>query len=212
MRSLLGVAVAVMLAACRPIDGAASVPEPRHAHDPAADRASIRAVFEAYTSRLAADDRLGAVALIDRETMRFYESVRQDALTLTATALRSRPLREQVTIIMFRQGKTADSLRTQPVAELVAAGLTPLIDPAQLRLHEIEVTGDRAIAQAGIAAFEARVPFELRRDPEGWRINLVAATHMAADRLIDGDGADEVRGFLARYYGVDVDTLYAPPQ
>lgn len=212
IRCLVGVAAAVALGGCRPGDGTASMPEPSGMRDPAADRAAISAVFEAYTARLAADDTVGAVALIDRETMKFYESLRQDALTLTATELRSRPLREQVTIVMFRQDKTADSLRTKPVAELTAASLMPLVDPARLRLYEIELAGDRAVGQAGIDSFEARVPFEFRRDPDGWRINFIAATHMAADRLIDGDDADDVRAFLARYYGVDVETLYAPPR
>ncbi len=212
--------------ACLPGGAASSSPQPRGPQDPEADRAEIREVYRTFASRLSADDRLGAVALIDRESLAFYEAIRRDALTLSATALRARPPHEQVTIINFRQGKTRASLQTQPITELIAAGLTPLIDPARTQLHEIVVNGDRATVQLGLdgatlrelglsgarSQLDGRVPLELRRDPEGWRLNFVVATRFAADRILDGDTIEEVAAFLAKYYGVDLETLYAPPR
>ena len=229
VRTLVAMTLALAGSACQLGGGVPTTTEPDGARDAEADRAAIHAVYRAYSARLAADDPRGAAALIDRETLAFYETVRHDALALSAAALRARPPHEQVTIIMFRQGKTRASLQTQPIAELVAASITPIIDPARTRLYEVVVNGERATGQVGLdgatlrelarlgggampsLGLVGRVPFEFRRDPEGWRLNFVAATRMAADSLIDGDPIEEVTASLAKHHGVDVETLYAPP-
>ncbi len=219
-------ALSVAGPACRHGGATTSSSEPRGSRDPEVDRAEIREVYRTYASRLSADDRLGAVALIDRESLAFYETIRRDALTLSATALRARPPHDQITIIMFRQGKTRASLQTQPITELIAASLTPIIDPARTQVYEIAVNGDRATGQVGLdgatlrelglgeagSPFEGRVPFEFRRDPEGWRLNFVAATRFVADHMLEGDRIEEVTAFLAEHYRVDLETLYSPPQ
>ncbi|MBL9026452.1 MAG: hypothetical protein JNL21_29920 [Myxococcales bacterium] len=166
----------------------------------------------AYVERVATGDFSGAVSLIDRRTMEFYEQVRRDAVSLTAAELKARPLQDQVIIIQFRQGKGAASLRTRPIATLVAASIEPLVDPRYLRLKEIRVDGDLATVHVTLGELGGALPIELRREPEGWRLSLVSATRLAADRLIDGDDAESVRGFLAKHYGVDEETLCAPPQ
>lgn len=211
MGRLLGVVAvsAVLLAGCGPVAAVAQAPAQ---HDVVADREAARGVLEAYLALLDAEDWMGAVALLDRRTMEFYERVRRDAVTLTASELKARPLREQVVVIMFRQSNKAASLRSQPIATLVAAGIKPLIHTRWLRLGEVQVDDDRATIDVSLADFDGRLPFELRRDPEGWRLNVVAATYFAADVIIDGSDADEVLDFLARHYGVDQEALYALPE
>ncbi len=162
--------------------------------------------------KAAGGDSAGAVALIDRATMAFYDDLRRDALTVTADELKRRSLDDQIAIIMFRQGKRARELRDTPIATLVAASLTTIVDPDQLKLGAITLDGDHASAQPIVGEIEVPFNFDFRRDPEGWRLNFIAATKKVTAMIRDGQPDDEVIAWLAGYYKVDVDALYAPPQ
>jgi hypothetical protein len=74
---------------------------------------------------------------------------------------------------MFRQNNTGASLRTQPIATLVAANITPLVQSRHLSVGKVHVNGDRATIDVSLANFGGAFPFELRREPARWRLNFM---------------------------------------
>lgn len=178
--------------------------------DPAAERAAIVRVFDDYVAKVVRGDRSGAVALIDRDTMDYYEALRRDSLSLSAAELKQRSFEDQILIIAFRTGKTADHLRAQKIEELVAAAIIPAGSmTASMRLGEITLRGDRASAKPRVGEIEVPIAFDFHRDPGGWRLSFIEVTRAAIARIHEGDPEGMLRA-LAVYYKMDLEALYEP--
>lgn len=186
-------------------------PQPAaRAPDPEADRAAIVRVFDSYVAKVVSGDRSGAVALIDRETMEFYETLRQNALSLSAAELKQRPIDEQILIITFRTGKRAADMRRQKIEDLVAAAIIPVgKQTGSMRLGPVTVRGDRASGHPWVGDIEVPIAFDFHRVPDSWRLNFVEVTRAAMLKINEGAPEETLRA-LAVYYKMDLDALYEP--
>ena len=208
-RLIVGLAALVACGAPTAPPKAAAATSPR-APDPEADRAAIVRVFDSYVAKVVSGDRQGAVALIDRETMDFYEALRKTALSISAAELKQRPIDDQILIITFRTGKRAADMRSQKIEDLVAAAIIPVgKQTGSMRLGPVTVRGDRASGHPWVGEIEVPISFDFHRETDRWRLNFVEVTRTAMRKINEGAPEDTLRA-LAAYYKLDLEALYQP--
>jgi hypothetical protein len=139
------------------------------------EAAAIRGRFADYGEAVRAGDGDRVVALVDAETVRFYERMKDAALTMPAAEVKRQQVVEQITLLMFRVGRSRDELAGARVSELLAGTLghgAGMDVTAGIALTDLRVEGDRA--RVAITKDGQRSSFDLHfvREDGEWKFQL----------------------------------------
>jgi ketosteroid isomerase-like protein len=232
-RLLAVLALAAALAACkqesRPAAPEAGVAAPapsalpapaeiRGAPASAPDDAAIRRVFASYRAAIERADGARAAALLDRDTVGFYDRMHKAALDMPGDEVRARPLIERLTIVAMRAGRSRAQLTAMTTHEVLAAAIVQGSGTATVQgveLADIVVDGDRASATPRKGGLALPLRFHFRREPEGWRFDLtqlLAGVDQMLKAQLKGMTEDDlIRAYVASVGGVVDETMWEPP-
>jgi len=166
------------------------------AETPADVQASrVRERFRAYKEALQQRDGTAAVPLVSGASIGFYARCRDLALTASEEEVRELGFSERFTVLSFRHRSDAEELRamspTEVFAYVIDHGWTADIE--DVRIAEVDVNGERAVAQLADAwNDEPGLPY-VREDGE-WRLDLVRLIELTDDQmdaLAESSGTDQ---------------------
>ncbi|MBN1180064.1 MAG: hypothetical protein JXD18_12700 [Anaerolineae bacterium] len=180
---------------------------------PAPDTATPTEVFEQYRSALIADDGQAALALMDSDTIAWYDRVVEEALTMPREELEALGYTEMFTILRVRQvfrryeieAMTGESL----FVDMIDRGWTARSSVEGVRVAEEHVEGNRAWVSFQAAPTEPAMYFDLE-DGE-WKIALSESFPLADEQFNQAMEGQEyiietyVLEMLMTLTGLDVD-------
>jgi len=148
-----------------------------NANAQATSRDSVKATFEAYREAVLAEDDQAALAQIDRNTLAYYQEIRDHAVASDSQTVTKLPLIDRVMVFMMRQRTLPDELVAMDGAGLfryaVRQGMIDKEGTEKQALGEISIMGGLAkaqIVQEGIPKTEF---FTFRRQDQIWKLDLV---------------------------------------
>jgi hypothetical protein len=207
--------------AAAPAPPAGALPAPvevRGAPASAGDDAEIRRVFASYRSAIERADGARAAALLDRDTIEFYDRMHKAALDMPGDEVRARPLVERLTIVAMRAGKSRAQLTAMSTRDVLAAAIVQGSGTATVQgveISDIVVDGDRASATPRKGGLALPLRFHFRRESGGWRFDLTQLL-AGVDQMLKGQlkGMSEddlIRAYVASVGGAVDETMWEPP-
>ncbi|MCS7479522.1 hypothetical protein ACFFQW_39475 [Umezawaea endophytica] len=147
------------------------------------DTGAVHKAFETYTKAALAKDGATAQGVLADTVSKYYDDARKLALTATddqLTGISSTQrltvyvLRAEVEPALLRDGSPADLLRTSFDKGLVGeAGI------AELALGKVNVTGDKASAQAVVGGEAAPYTVDFIREQGVWKVDIAPLMTLA---------------------------------
>lgn len=207
--STLAVAIAVLWAAAPALGADDDAPE-------------VRRVFSAYRDALLAGEGSTAAALLSHSTYDYYDEMRKLALYGAPETVRAKPLIDQMQVLMFRLRVPTERLEALSpeglIAHAVDRGWIGRNAVLKVRPGEVELDEDRAVLHVRVDDRDAG-EFQLAREAEGWRIDLVPTTqasNVALERAAEQrgvPGSDLVLVLLESIVGRTLDdSAWLPPR
>ena len=116
----------------------------------------VRAVFYRYKEALVSGDGVTAAALVDRETLDYFEEVRELALSGSAEQIRQRSFIDRLLIVSMRHEIAPEAMSEIELEDLIRTAMSAgWISPAsiqQLEIRDIRVDGNSATGSAVTSA------------------------------------------------------------
>lgn len=141
------------------------------------EEAAIRATFEAYRTALLARDGEGALPHVSQSVLEYYDYVRELALYASAAEVRTRPLSDQLFVILLRHRIPSAQLRGMSGREVFAHGVAQgWISDEQTRtqqLGRIGVTGNMAFAEMLVGGQRSPITLHFVRQDGAWRWDML---------------------------------------
>jgi hypothetical protein len=192
--------------------------EIRGAPASAGDDDAIRRVFASYRTAIERADGDRAAALLDQETVGFYDRMHKAALDMPGDEVRARPLIERLTIVAMRAGKSRAQLAAMTAREVLAAAIVQGSGKETVQgveLADIVVDGERASATPRKGGLALPLRFHFRREADGWRFDLtqlLAGVDQMLKAQLKGMSEDDlIRAYVASVGGVVDETMWEPP-
>jgi len=176
----------------------------------ATEEETLSATFDAY--RVAVLKRRGedAADLVTKATIAYYQSNRDDALTLPRDDLESRPIIDQIQILSLRHYLGAAELQGMDGRGLfiwaVNEGLVGENGVRRIELTDFLVRGEEATGLVEVGGQRSTIRFRFAREDGEWRLDLLsvlapASTVMEAQARKYGDRRIFIEFLIAQGFG-----------
>lgn len=194
----------------------------RQGPDESLDQQAVRQNFNAYKYALLNELGSEAAELVSEKTLKYYEQLRQLALTADANELKDQPSFTRLVVLAIRLNIPSAQLRKMQSKDIFAYGVknqwVAKETVAPYELGSINVYGNYASAEV-VASTGAttNAHLEFRKDGEIWRINLTPLLErVSRERSAQiSSTADENRAILSlleSMSGKKVDnSIWTPP-
>ncbi len=153
------------------------------------DTERIGNAFEAYRSAILAGKGHEAALLLSRSTHDYYDHVRRLALAAKAEDLQRQPLADQLQVLLYRSRIPRRMLESMSSAGLIShsieQGWIARDSVAKIELGKVDVRGDEAMVHVVAQGRDRGPAFLYRREPEGWRLDLVPVMRATEKPLRD---------------------------
>lgn len=156
---------------------------------------AIRTTFEAYKAAVDAKNGEKVTALLDKETLEYYQELLQHTREADSSLLVTLPLSERLTILRLRHRLPADSLWQFERDDLVHYWIEQGLDNQNMAevpaLANIKVEGDWAEGEVPAEGQVRAVQFYFNRQGEEWKISLLNLFSMSNQILQNAfEGSD----------------------
>lgn len=153
------------------------------------DAQQILQTFGGYRSALLEGDGPAAANLLSVKTHSYYDEVRALALTEKAEALQRRPLAKQLQVLLYRtrvpQRVLESMSSTGLISHSVEQGWIARDSVAKVEPGKVDVRGDEAMLHISSDGEDRGPAFFFRREPAGWRLDLVPILRVTEKPLRD---------------------------
>lgn len=185
------------------------------------DQQGVRQIFTAYKYALLNDLGNDASELISDRTARYYDQLRQSALTSDANELKEQPGYNRLVILAIRHNITPNALRKMQGRDVFSFGVknqwVAKDAVAPFELGTINVYGNYASGKVMHGGKSTNSYLEFRKENGAWRINLVPLLErVGRERSAQlGNAADENKAIftiIEKASGRKVDnSIWIPP-
>lgn len=159
---------------------------------------AVRACFEAYRQALLAADGKAALALVDRNTIDYFDQMVDLALYGEEATVRGQSSVNKIMVLSLRHRMSRERLLKATAESVfvhaVNEGWIGKNGVIAVELGTIRVRHDSATAAIMAQGKEAPVSFTFHKEPDGWRIDLAALmslTDLAFKQLLAQLGKSE---------------------
>ncbi|HMR92457.1 MAG TPA: hypothetical protein PKC69_09080 [Chitinophagaceae bacterium] len=164
----------------------------------AKEQLAIKECFDKYKKAILTSNGPLAQAMVDSETVSFYERVLKHARFSEKAQLSKAGLSEKLIVFKVRQEINGDSVRKYSGAGLftamVSSGMMDVAAMSAIDIGKVDIAGSAAKAEVTVNKKMAPFTLRFRKENGGWKINiaaLLAITDMALTEKINQAGLTE---------------------
>lgn len=137
----------------------------------------VQQSWDKWVAASIAKDGPNAVALMNSDTISYYESVRTHALESDASTVKTLPLLQRMLVLTTRINVDPAYLQTLNGSQLLMVGMADgwmnsAGDPTKLTLGNIRVDGEVARGDLSMAGNPAQLPIRFTKEDGVWKVDL----------------------------------------
>jgi hypothetical protein len=139
---------------------------------------AVKAAFDGYRAALKEGDGVTAARIVDSQTLKYYGTMKQMALTAPAAKVKQQSFLDRLMIVILRLRVELDRLRAMSSKQLFAHGVEQgwisKNSVANVQLGAVSVTKNTAVAQALRQGKPIPLSFSFHKEGGRWRFDLQA--------------------------------------
>lgn len=143
---------------------------------------AVRKTFDDYKKAILAKDGDTAAALIDKETVDFYDKMLKLALTAPAAEVKKQSVVGRILILQMRHNIPLPELKTMTATKLIGYGIDKGWigeNVKRVNIGEITIAGDRASGPGKVRNRTVPFTWRLRKEGGAWKLNLTTLFPLA---------------------------------